>query len=45
MQVFNQKMKHLMYEQHNTIASIKAEHEVVLKLQQEQAAKRETELL
>ncbi|MCO5614785.1 hypothetical protein L7F22_069069 [Adiantum nelumboides] len=43
--VYNQKMKHLIYEQHNNIAAVKAEHEVALKLLREQTAKREMELL
>lgn len=43
--VYNQKMKHLLYEQHNNISLLKAEHELALKLQREQAAKREMELL
>ncbi|KAI5084781.1 hypothetical protein GOP47_0000950 [Adiantum capillus-veneris] len=43
--VYNQKMKHLLYEQHNNIAAVKAEHEVALKLLREQTTKREMELL
>eukprot|EP00250_Pteridium_aquilinum_P001330 c1153_g1_i1 orf=158-1591(+) len=43
--VYNQKMKHLLYEQHNNIAAVIAEHEVALKLLREQTAKREMELL
>ncbi|KAJ7548140.1 hypothetical protein O6H91_08G119900 [Diphasiastrum complanatum] len=43
--VYNQKMKHLLYEQQNIIATIKTDHELALKLQHGQFAKHETELL
>lgn len=44
-QVYNQKMKHLLYEQQNMIATIKADNEQALKLQREQFSKREGELV
>eukprot|EP01018_Ginkgo_biloba_P011164 Gb_25431 [translate_table: standard] len=43
--VYNQKMKHLLYEQQNIIATLKSEHELTAIMQREQAAKREAELL
>ncbi|CAK9262711.1 unnamed protein product [Sphagnum jensenii] len=43
--VYNQKMKHLLYEQQNMIATIKADNEQALKLQREVAGKRESELV
>eukprot|EP00249_Psilotum_nudum_P009315 c21848_g1_i4 orf=211-1455(-) len=42
--VYNQKMKHVLYEQQNKIATVKIENELSLKLQREQAAKIEMEL-
>eukprot|EP00249_Psilotum_nudum_P009314 c21848_g1_i3 orf=3-788(-) len=42
--VHKQKMKHLLYEQQNKIATVKIENELSLKLQREEAAKREMEL-
>ena len=45
LQVYNQKMKHLLYEQQNMIATIKADNEQALKLQREQFSKREGELV
>jgi hypothetical protein len=38
-------MKHLLYEQQNMIATIKADNEQALKLQREVAGKRESELV
>jgi hypothetical protein len=38
-------MKHLLYEQQNMIATIKADNEQALKLQREAAGKRESELV
>lgn len=38
-------MKHLLYEQQNMIATIKADNELALKLQREQFNKREGELV
>ncbi|EFJ12010.1 hypothetical protein SELMODRAFT_125064 [Selaginella moellendorffii] len=43
--VYNQRMKHLLYEQQNIVGSVKAENEVALKLQRQQAAQRESQLL
>lgn len=45
LKVYNQKMKHLLYEQQNMIATIKADNEQALKLQREQFSKREGELV
>lgn len=45
LQVYNQKMKHLLYEQQNMIATIKVDNEQALKLQREQFSKREGELV
>ncbi|KAG0590128.1 hypothetical protein KC19_1G074300 [Ceratodon purpureus] len=45
LKVYNQKNKHLLYEQQNMIATIKADNEQALKLQREQFSKREGELV
>ena len=43
-QVYKQKVKHLLYEQQNNISTLKADGELGLKLAGEEAAKREAEL-
>ncbi|CAM6090304.1 unnamed protein product [Calypogeia fissa] len=43
--VYNQKMKHLLYEQQHLLTSIKTDNEQALKLQNEQAMIREAELV
>jgi 1,2-phenylacetyl-CoA epoxidase PaaB subunit len=44
-QVYNQKMKHLQYEQQHVLSLIKIDNEQALKLQEEQAMIREAELV
>ena len=44
MQVYKQKVKHLLYEHQNNISTLKADGELGLKLAGEEAAKREAEL-
>lgn len=41
MQVYKQKVKHLLYEQQNNMSTLKADGELGLKLAGEEAAKRE----
>jgi hypothetical protein len=43
-QIYQQKVKHLLYEQQNNITTLKADTELALKLQQDEFAKREAEL-
>ncbi|EFJ19805.1 hypothetical protein SELMODRAFT_110192 [Selaginella moellendorffii] len=45
MQVFNQKTRHLQYEQQGIIGAVKGDNEIALKLFAEQAATREHQLL
>ncbi len=44
MQVYKQKVKHLLYEQQNNIAILKADGEMSLKLQSEEAGHTAAEL-
>ena len=44
LQVYKQKVKHLLYEHQNNISTLKADGELGLKLAGEEAAKREGEL-
>ena len=44
LQVYKQKVKHLLYEHQNNISTLKADAELGLKLAGEEAAKREGEL-
>lgn len=44
LQIYQQKVKHLLYEQQNNITTLKADTELALKLQQDEFAKREAEL-
>ena len=44
LQVYKQKVKHLLYEHQNNISTLKADGELGLKLAGEEAAKREAEL-
>jgi hypothetical protein len=43
-QIYQQKVKHLLYEQQNNVTTLKADAELALKLQQDEFAKREAEL-
>lgn len=43
-QIYQQKVKHLLYEQQNNITMLKADGELALKLQQDEFYKREAEL-
>ncbi|OAE19131.1 hypothetical protein AXG93_2062s1420 [Marchantia polymorpha subsp. ruderalis] len=43
--VYNQKMKHLLYEQQHTVTTIKTDNQQALKLQAEQGLQREAELM
>lgn len=43
-QIYQQKVKHLLYEQQNNITTLKADTELALKLQQDEFVKREAEL-
>lgn len=43
-QIYQQKVKHLLYEQQNNITTLKADAELALKLQQDEFSKREAEL-
>ncbi|EFJ25876.1 hypothetical protein SELMODRAFT_231973 [Selaginella moellendorffii] len=45
LQVFSQKMKHLLYEQQVLVSTVKGDNELALKLQREEAATRESQLL
>ncbi|KAK9837699.1 hypothetical protein WJX74_003346 [Apatococcus lobatus] len=42
--VYKQKVKHLLYEHQNSLTSLKADHEMWLKMQAEEASKRELDL-
>jgi hypothetical protein len=44
LQIYQQKVKHLLYEQQNNITTLKADTELALKLQQDEFVKREAEL-
>ena len=44
MQVYKQKVKHLLYEHQNSVSTLKADAELGLKLAGEEAAKRESQL-
>jgi hypothetical protein len=44
LQIYQQKVKHLLYEQQNNITTLKADTELALKLQQDEFAKRQAEL-
>lgn len=44
LQVYKQKVKHLLYEHQNNVSTLKADAELGLKLAGEEAAKREAEL-
>jgi hypothetical protein len=44
LQIYQQKVKHLLYEQQNNITTFKSDAELALKLQQDEFSKREAEL-
>ena len=44
LQVYKQKVKHLLYEHQNSLTSLKADHEMWLKMQAEESSKRELDL-
>ncbi len=44
LQVYKQKVKHLLYEHQNNITTLKADGELALKLQQDDFRKREGDL-
>ena len=44
MQVYKQKVKHLLYEHQNNITTLKADGELAIKLQQDEFRKREGDL-
>jgi uncharacterized protein YeeX (DUF496 family) len=44
LQIYQQKVKHLLYEQQNNITTLKADAELALKLQQDDFSRREAEL-
>jgi growth arrest-specific protein 8 len=44
LQIYQQKVKHLLYEQQNNITTLKADAELALKLQSDDFYKREAEL-
>lgn len=44
LQVYKQKVKHLLYEHQNSLTSLKADHEMWLKMQSEESSKRELDL-
>ena len=44
LQVYKQKVKHLLYEHQNSLTTLKADHELYLKMQAEEASKRELDL-
>ncbi len=45
LQVYKQKVKHMMYDHQNSLATLKADGELLVRQAMEQAAEREQELL